>query len=460
VTPPRPRLSHDQRLVLLALGAVAPGAALALILLWTGDHTPRTQWTLTIAMLLIVGGFLGSLRARVIMPLQTVANLLSALREGDFSIRARGSRRADPLYDLHAEVNALAEMLRGQRLDSLEATALLRKVMAELDVAVFTFDERRRLQLVNHAGERLLGSPAERLLDRHAAELDMDHWLESDAPRIEPIALPGATGRWEVRHTPFRQRGLPHHLVVLTDVSKPLRDEERAAWQRLIRVLGHELNNSLAPIKSIAGSLGSLVQRNPKPEDWETDLGRGLGVIATRAEALSRFMSAYAQLARLPAPTPRAVHVSTLVERVVRLDTRRPVTIIGGPDLTIEADGDQIEQLVINLLKNASDAASETAGGISVEWSRVPGSLPPALELVVEDEGPGLSNTANLFVPFFTTKPGGSGIGLVLCRQIAEAHDGALTLGNREDVRGCRAVLRLPIGSPRAAGPSKADRIS
>ena len=264
MTPPRTRLSHDQRLVLLALGALAPSAILALVLLWTGDHHPRTQWTLTVTLAVLAAGFLASLRARVIMPLQTVANLLSALREGDFSIRARGSRRADPLYDLHAEVNALAEMLRGQRLDSLEATALLRKVMAELDVAVFTFDERRRLQLVNHAGERLLGAPAERLLDRHAAELEMDQWLDSGGPRIEPIALPGATGRWEVRHTPFRQRGLPHHLVVLTDVSKPLRDEERAAWQRLIRVLGHELNNSLAPIKSIAGSLGSLVQREPR----------------------------------------------------------------------------------------------------------------------------------------------------------------------------------------------------
>ena len=340
-------------------------------------------------------------------------------------------------------------MLRGQRLDSLEATALLRKVMAELDVAVFTFDERRRLQLVNHAGERLLGAPAERLLDRHAAELEMDQWLDSGGPRIEPIALPGATGRWEVRHTPFRQRGLPHHLVVLTDVSKPLRDEERAAWQRLIRVLGHELNNSLAPIKSIAGSLGSLVQREPRPSDWEVDLGRGLGVIATRAEALSRFMTAYAQLARLPAPSPGPVRVGALVERVARLDLRRPVTVEGGPNLTIEADADQIEQLVINLLKNAIDAASETAGGVSVSWSRVPGSRPPAFELTVDDEGPGLSNTNNLFVPFFTTKPGGSGIGLVLCRQIAEAHDGALTLENRPDVRGCRAVLRLPIRTPR-----------
>ena len=160
-------------------------------------------------------------------------------------------------------------------------------------------------------------------------------------------------------------------------------------------------------------------------------------------------MAAYAQLARLPAPSPRPVRVRTLVERVARLDQRRPVAIDGGPDLTIEADADQIEQLLINLLKNAIDAASETAGGVSVGWSRVPGSMPPALELTVDDEGPGLSNTNNLFVPFFTTKPAGSGIGLVLCRQIAEAHDGALTLENRPDVRGCRAVLRLPFRTPR-----------
>ena len=277
-------------------------------------------------------GFLASLRARVIMPLQTVANLLSALREGDFSIRARGSRRADPLHDLHAEVNALAEMLRGQRLDSLEATALLRKVMAELDVAVFTFDERRRLQLVNHAGERLLGITRRAPARSHAAELGLDPLARvGRAAHRARSRFPGATGRWEVRHTPFRQRGLPHHLVVLTDVSKPLRDEERAAWQRLIRVLGHELNNSLAPIKSIAGSLGSLVHREPRPADWETDLGRGLGVIATRAEALSRFMAAYAQLARLPAPRRGPCTSPTLVERVARLDTACPVVVDAGP---------------------------------------------------------------------------------------------------------------------------------
>jgi two-component system nitrogen regulation sensor histidine kinase NtrY len=440
---PAPRLTHDQRIVLLALAAAAPGTIMSMVVLWSGSFTPKVQWTLTVVIVAVLLGFISALRTRVVLPLQTLANLLSALREGDFSIRARGSRRNDPLNDVNVEVNALAEMLRGQRLDALEATALLRKVMAEIDVAVFTFDERQRLQLVNRAGERLLGTTAERVLDRSAEELGLLGWLKTDAPRISSIAFPGGTGRWEVRHSTFRQHGLPHHLLVLTDVSKPLRDEERQAWQRLIRVLGHELNNSLAPIKSIAGSLGSLVRREPHPPDWKEDLDRGLSVIASRAEALSRFMGAYARLARLPAPRLEPLNIPAFVERVVRLETRLPIAIEAGPDIDVRADSDQLEQLLINLVKNAVEAATETQGTVRVGWSRT-SSGTPFVEIHVEDEGPGLSNTSNLFVPFFTTKPAGSGIGLVLSRQIAEAHGGSLTLTNREDTRGCRAALRLP----------------
>jgi PAS domain S-box-containing protein len=450
VTAPRTRLTHDQRVLLLALGAAAPGTVLALAILWSGGYSSKVQWTLTVLLLGTAAGCLSALRTRVVLPLQTLANLLSALREGDFSIRARGARRNDPLSEVNVEVNALAEMLRGQRLDALEATALLRKVMAEIDVAVFTFDERQRLQLVNRAGERLLGSAAERLLDRSADELELGHWLRSEQTRIASLTFPGGSGRWEVRHTTFRQHGLPHHLLVLTDVSKPLRDEERQAWQRLIRVLGHELNNSLAPIKSIAGSLGSLVRRDPPPPDWREDLDRGLSVIATRAEALSRFMGAYARLARLPAPRLAPVDIPAFVDRVVRLETRKAVTVLPGPEVEILADSDQLEQLLINLVKNAVEAAMETGGAVTVSWTRVIAAS-AHVEIAVDDEGPGLSNTANLFVPFFTTKPQGSGIGLVLCRQIAEAHGGSLSLANRTDARGCRALLRLPTASDEAA---------
>jgi PAS domain S-box-containing protein len=437
------RLTFDWRIALLAVAAAAPAVLVSLILLWTGSYTPLMRWTLTVLIVGILLGFVSALRTRVVLPLQTLANLLSALREGDFSIRARGWRRDDPLHDVNTEVNALAEMLRGQRLDALEATALLRKVMAEIDVAVFTFDERQRLQLVNRAGERLLGASTEQLLDRSADELGLARWLTLETPRISALAFPGGSGRWEVRHSTFRQHGLPHHLIVLTDVSKPLRDEERQAWQRLIRVMGHELNNSLAPIKSIAGSLGSLLKRADPPSDWRQDVERGLGVISGRAESLGRFMSAYARLARLPAPTLEPINVRAFVERVVRLETRMSVRVEPGPDLDIRADGDQVEQLLINLVRNAVEAASETSGSVTVTWSRI-NSRRPFVEIRVDDEGPGLSNTSNLFVPFFTTKPSGTGIGLVLSRQIAEAHGGSLTLSNRESGRGCRASLRLP----------------
>ena len=430
---------------MMALASALPGAIISLIFLWTGPWTPKVQWTLTVLIVTFCLGFALALRERVVLPLQTISNLLAALGEGDFSIRARGARGGDPLGEVMVEVNALVETLRHQRLDALEATTLLRKVMAEIDVAVFTFDEETELKFVNRAGTRLLGLPAERLLGRRAAEIGLDPYLAGEAPRVINTAFPGGVGRWEVRRSQFRQGGRPHELLVLSDLSRPLREEERQAFQRLIRVIGHEMNNSLAPIKSIAGSLATIIEREPPPEDWRDDMQRGLGVIASRSESLSRFMSAYARLAKLPPPKLAQLDVAAFVGRVVTLEKGHEISLRPGPPLTVQADGDQLEQLLINLIRNALDAVRETGGSVTVGWDRLVASSPASMELWVEDEGPGLSNTGNLFVPFFTTKPGGSGIGLVLSRQIAEAHGGSLLLTNREDRRGCRATLRMPL---------------
>jgi PAS domain S-box-containing protein len=340
------------------------------------------------------------------------------------------------------EVNALGQTLREQRLGALEASALLRKVMDEIDVAVFAFDGEGKLRLVNRGGERLLGQTAEWMRGRTAQALGLETFVDGEPQRIFDGAFPGgAKGRWEVRRSTFRQGGLPHQLLVISDVSRTLREEELAAWQRLIRVLSHEINNSLAPIKSIAGSLQSLLTRPSRPRDADEDLQRGLEVIAGRSDALARFMQSYARLARLPAPRLAPLDVETWVRRVVTLETRLPVRIESGPAMSISADGDQLDQLLINLLRNAVDASLETGGAVRVGWNRDNGHV----DVWVRDEGPGISDSANLFVPFYTTKPNGSGIGLALSRQITEAHRGSLTLENADHPRGCVARLRLPM---------------
>ncbi len=441
---PRRELSHERRILLTAFVASLPAVLVAMVLLWRGDYSSKVQWTLTLLIAGVWLGFAFSLHERVVRPLQTLSNILAALREGDYSIRARGARWNEAMGEVMIEVNALGDTLKEQRLGALEAIALLRKVMEEIDVAVFAFDGDQRLKLVNRAGERLLAQRSERILGQSALDLGLEDCLEGEPTRTLQRSFPGqhaATGRWGLHRTTFRQGGLPHQLLVLSDVSRALREEELQAWQRLVRVLGHELNNSLTPIRSMAGSLERLLTREPRAEDWEEDTRQGLRIIGTRAEALSRFMGAYARLARLPRPKLAPLDVGSCVRRVVELETRMNVVLETGPQLTIRADGDQLEQLLINLVRNAVDAAQETGGQVRVGWTK----NSRYLELWVEDEGPGLANTSNLFVPFFTTKPQGSGIGLVLSRQIAEAHGGTLNLENRRPGPGCEARLRLPL---------------
>ncbi len=445
----RRRLRHEDRVLLEVLLAAAPAATIALGVVWSGPFRLQVQWTFTLVLALAVFGFAQAARQRVVRSLQTVSNLLAALREGDFSMRGRSGRADDTLGQVMAEINSLADTLRNQDLGSAETAALLAKLIEETDLAMLAFDVERRLRLVNRAGCTLLAQKRERLLGRTADELGLAELLDLDAPRTIALPSAGSRGPWELRRTPFRERGRPHTLVVLSDVSRALREEERQAWQRLVRVLSHEINNSLAPISSIAGILRQTLHGDPNPPEWGDDAARGLEVIERRADSLARFMTAYARLARLPPPERGRVEVGPWVRRVVALEKRAAVEIAAGPeDAVVTGDAAQLEQLLINLVANAVDASRETGGGVEVGWSVRGGRV----EIRVSDEGPGLADTTNLFVPFFTTKPEGSGIGLALSRQIADAHRGSLALENRRDHAGCEARLVLPL----ASGPNGA----
>lgn len=436
-------VTHERRIQLLALAGGLPAVLAIALMLFLEDYSAKVRWTLGFVIAAAWLGCASAVRERVASPLRTLANLLEALREGDYSIRARGARSGDALGEVMRQANAMGATLRAQRLGAMEATTLLRKVVEEIDVAVFAFDGAQKLRLVNRAGEKLLSQPAERLVNLTAAELQISDLLAGESNRTVQRAFPGGSGRWGVNRSGFRESGLPHQLIVVTDLTRPLRQEELQAWQRLVRVLGHELNNSLTPIKSIAESLLTLLSRKPRPADWEADTARGLEIVAARSEALSRFLGAYATLARLPQPSFKAVELQPLIERVASLETRLKAIVEPGPQLTISGDRDQLEQALINLLRNAVDASLQTGGQVQIGWRRSGKDV----AIYVLDEGKGLAATGNLFVPFFTTKPGGSGIGLVLSRQIAEAHGGSLDLQNREAANGCRALLLLPVNT-------------
>lgn len=390
----------------------------------------------------------------VVRPLQTLSNMVAAMREHDFSFRARGAMRGDSLGDLALEINRLAGAMQTQRNAARDALALADRVIGSMQSPVLAFDEMQRLRLLNASAERAFRVSMAEATGRDAEALGMHDLLSVEDQSIvtpERMRTPkGATPpRWSVRRSTFRLDGVPHTLIVLSDVAAALREEERIAWRRIIRVLSHEINNSLTPIKSLAGMLRSRPLRlNPEFHSSQDvdDLKRGLAMIEDRADSLNRFLQAYQQLSRLPSPQLRTVSISTAVERSALLERRVPIDVVPSPELQVKADPDQLQQLLINVLKNAAEAAADpelkrAAPQVEVSWRVHEGS---AL-LRVTDNGPGLSNPANLFVPFYTTKPEGTGIGLTLCQQIVAAHHGSIALRNRDDGNGCLVEITLPL---------------
>ncbi len=433
-------LPFQSRIVLLTLAGGAPALLVAILLL---GEAPIAASVYRLAIVVLVGvwiGFAVAVHKSTVEPLRSIANLLEALRGGDYAIRGRHGRKGDALGDIVLEANRLGATLRTQRFAAMEASALLNKVLAEIDVAVFAFDGDGRIRLANRAAGALLRRHPDALLGLSAEEIGFHGLLEGPPVSSESHTFPGRAGRWQVMREVFHEAGVPFRLLVITDLSQALRDEERRAWRRLIRVIWHELNNSLAPIKSvIETSRDALAAGPPDPAERE-ELAHNLALVAERAESLRRFLSRYSELARMPEPTIAAADAAAILRQVAAVHPAGRVQFAAADGLALRADADQVQQALINLVKNAVEATPEGEAPVALRAVRGKDSV----VFEVEDSGPGVANPDNLFVPFFTTKPGGSGIGLVLARQVAEAHGGTLTLKNREDATGCLARLVIP----------------
>jgi two-component system nitrogen regulation sensor histidine kinase NtrY len=438
------RIPFELRLVALGLALVAPALLLSLWLLYRLE----LKWLLrsgAAAAICALGFYLvRALRAAVVVPLRSLTSVVDAYRNGDYTVRSNHEQRADALGDLAHEINTLGNTLRQQRLRAMEATALLEKLIAAIDMAILVFNERGQLRVYNPVAAQLLNLH-EQDKGQIAADLGLPEFPGNQASSRMVTELAGQSGRWQITQGSFREEGVAQHLLIIADVRQALRQEERVAWQRLIRVIGHEVNNSLTPIQSLAVTLQELLGATLVPGGERDSVLDGLKVISDRAHKLNRFLAQYSRLARLPPPNLSWIMLAPVLRRMESLYPLQRIEVEVEEQLQAEVDEAQLEQVLINLARNAVEAQGEAGGRVVLRAYEQQHNL----IITLTDEGPGIANPDNLFVPFFTTKPAGSGVGLVLSRQIAEAHGGSLSLENRTEGSGCIAVLRIPRAARR-----------
>jgi len=440
------RTSFEGQLTKLSLLAALPPY---LLLIWVMFYANISIYL--VLLVTLVGGLIivfchSKIHEKSAYQFRSLSNLLDAMVQGDYSLRARTSEGDKALNELVGAINSLALRLNKQRIESIENQLLLQTVIKHIDVAIIAFNESNELVLCNPAARKLLqltGNANDNVFtdtDNQLAQVDV---INNGQSQVMTLTFSEQQGKYNVHKEAYRKDGKQQELLFITDVSTMLRSEERKAWQSLVRVISHEINNSLSPIASISQSLQRLLIKQSNIEEHTDFLIEGLTVIAQRTKSLGGFVNSYKQIASLPEPVKQLTSIASLVNKVTKLYPEDTVEMVTLDDVSLSVDAVQLEQVLINLVKNAVEAINNTgvSGKVSISWQGVGKNF----KLVIVDDGTGVSNPDNLFVPFYTTKAKGSGIGLVLCRQIIEAHGGKLSLANRSDAKGCIAVIELLI---------------
>lgn len=442
--PPR-RMATERRLFLLVLSSAIPAT---LFLIWpSGDDiwAGMAKGAIAFAFLAWILVIAGAVRGELLRHTRTLSNLVEAIRRQDHSLKGAGARESGELGELYRQINGLTHDLKLSRQTEQELLGVLEKVVGQINVAIFVFDSQDRIRLANEPAGALLKSSASELAGVKLADTVLAQLPVAPEPKLVDFRFPGGEGRWQIRERRYRHQGRESRIVFIADLKQVLADEETAAWQRLIRVISHEVNNSLTPITSLCQTLAGILEMPGGAHD--ADVREGLNAIAERARGLQDFISAYARLARLPEPDKTLFPAADLAGNLRRIFDAQALEILPFPDVMIYGDPVHLEQALINLIKNGLEANPRGAPAVRLSCE----SHDDRCEFHVRDHGPGVGNPDNLFVPFYTTKAQGAGIGLVLCRQIAARHHGQVSLENRVDGSGAIAKLILPLPPVRIA---------
>ncbi len=450
-------LFNIKNIIVPLLLAVAVPDILVFALLMQQDYSP---YIIMLTMLMLVAAslyFVLYTSNRIRYQYLSIANLLEAIAEGDYTLRSKVTNDKDELTEVKQLLNTLTDRLATQSLEIKESQLLLDNVISHIDVAIVATDADFNLTFANPTACQLFTIENEKLDQLHIRDLGLKQPIQVGVKYAVELTHTEQAKTCHIYSVSYTHYGQQHYLLFISDIQRILMDKERDAWQKLHRVLSHEINNSLTPISSISNTLLNLIPASAENnQSTETPpapspLEKGLQVIKSRADSLHAFIDRFQRISRLPPPDKKPFCLTQLINKCIPLFTSSQVTLHNQQSVEVFADPVQLEQVLMNLLRNAEEAMIHAKDDLIDHPEKAPSRCIDIyvarqgnqVTIIIDDQGSGISNPDNLFVPYYSTKPGGSGIGLVLCRQIAFNHNGDLSIKNRDNTQGARAVLTI-----------------